>query len=94
MYPATGANMTINFVRIEPGADVPLHEHPHEQGGTVIEGSIFMTIEGETREMRAGDVYIAPPNSVHGATAGPEGCLVVDVFSPPRDDYRDAAKLR
>jgi quercetin dioxygenase-like cupin family protein len=87
MWPATGTNMMINFVRIEPGAEVPLHHHPHEQGGTVIEGTILMTIDGETREMRVGDVYIAPPHSVHGATAGPEGCLVVDVFSPPREDY-------
>ena len=87
MWPITGTNMMINFVRIEPCAEVPLHHHPHEQGGTVIEGTILMTIEGETREMRAGDVYIAPPHSVHGATAGPEGCLVVDIFAPPREDY-------
>ena len=87
MWPAAGTNMTINFVRIEPGAEVPLHHHPHEQGGTVIEGMIIMTIDGETREMRVGDVYVAPPDSVHGATAGPDGCLVVDIFSPPREDY-------
>ncbi|TXG78812.1 MAG: cupin domain-containing protein [Thermomicrobiales bacterium] len=87
MWPATGARMMINFVRIEPGAEVPLHAHPHEQGGTVLEGVIHMTIQGETRVLRAGDVYIAPPHSVHGATAGPEGCLVVDVFAPPREDY-------
>ena len=87
MWPATGTNLMINFVRLEPRAEVPLHEHHHEQGGTVIEGSIFMTIDGETRELRLGDVYIAPPHSIHGAIAGPEGCLVVDVFSPPREDY-------
>ena len=87
MWPAAGSRMMINFVRIDPGAEVPLHAHPHEQGGTVIEGLIHMTIDGETRALRAGDVYIAPPNAVHGATAGPEGCLVVDIFSPPREDY-------
>lgn len=92
MWPASGTNMTINFVRIEPGAEVPLHQHPHEQGGTVLEGTILMTIDGETREMRAGDVYIAPPDSMHGATAGPDGCLVVDIFSPPREDYAIPSK--
>jgi|SRR5215218_1751504 len=92
MWPVTGVNMMINFVRIEPGAEVPLHQHPQEQGGTVIEGTILMTIDGETREMRSGDVYIAPPHSVHGAFAGPEGCLVVDIFSPPREDYVIPAK--
>lgn len=92
MWPAAGDNLMINFVRIEPGAEVPLHQHPHEQAGTVIEGVIIMTIEGETREMQVGDVYVAPPNSVHGASAGPDGCLVVDVFSPPREDYLSPAK--
>jgi len=88
MWPLAGTNLMINFVRIEPGAEVPLHHHSHEQGGTVIEGTILMTIDGETRELRAGDVYIAPSQSIHGATAGPNGCLVVDIFSPPREDYR------
>ena len=87
MWPATGTNMMINFVRIAPGVEIPLHHHPHEQGGSVIEGSILMTIDGETREMYPGDLYIAPPESVHGVIAGPEGCLVLDVFSPPREDY-------
>lgn len=91
MWPATGANLMINFVRLEPGADIPLHHHSQEQGGTVIEGSILMRIDGDTRELRPGDVYIAPPHSIHGATAGPDGCLVVDVFAPPRDDYRISA---
>jgi quercetin dioxygenase-like cupin family protein len=87
MWPATGTNLMMNFVRMEPGAEVPLHHHPQEQAGSVIEGTIIMTIEGETREMRAGDLYIAPPNTIHGASAGPDGCLVIDVFSPPREDY-------
>ena len=26
----------------------------------------------------------------HGATAGPEGALVLDVFRPVREDYRQA----
>lgn len=92
MWPLAGENMMVNLVRLEPGAEVPLHHHTQEQGGTVIEGSIFMTIDGETREMRVGDIYIAPPNSVHGAVGGPDGCLIADIFSPPRQDYLDAAR--
>lgn len=86
MWPLAGSNLMINFVRIEPGAMVPLHQHPHEQGGTVLEGAVTMTIESETRELRAGDVYIAPPNAMHGATSL-DGCLLLDIFSPPREDY-------
>ena len=92
MWPASGVNLMMNFVRIEPGGEVPVHRHPHEQAGTVIEGAIFMTIDGETRELQVGDCYIAPPHSLHGASAGPAGCLVVDVFSPPREDYLPPAE--
>ena len=92
MWPLGGTNLMVNLVRVEPGAEVPLHQHSQEQGGTVIEGSISMTIDGETREMRVGDIYIAPPNSVHGAIGGPDGCLIADIFSPPRADYLDTAR--
>jgi quercetin dioxygenase-like cupin family protein len=34
--------------------------------------------------MRAGDCVVIPPHVVHGGTAGPAGCTVVDVFTPPR----------
>ena len=88
MWPLSGSNLTINFVRIEPGAEVPLHHHMHEQSGTVLEGTLILTIDGETRHLTRGDAYIAAPHSVHGATSGPEGCLVVDFFAPARDDYR------
>lgn len=86
MWPTTGERIMLNFVRLEPGAIVPMHHHHHEQARTVLEGSIVLTIEGETRELGPGDAYIAPANARHGATS-PNGCLVVDVFSPPREDY-------
>lgn len=88
MWPATGTHLMMNFVRLEPGAQIPSHHHPHEQAGTVLEGSIVLTIAADTRELRIGDIYIAPPHTEHSATAGPDGCLVIDVFSPPREDYR------
>jgi quercetin dioxygenase-like cupin family protein len=72
---------------MEPVAVVPSHHHPHEQGGTVLEGLLILTIDGETRELRKGDAFIAPSHAVHSARSGPEGCLVVDVFAPPREDY-------
>jgi quercetin dioxygenase-like cupin family protein len=87
MWPVSGSNVMINFVRLEPNAVVPLHHHHHEQAGTVIEGMIVLTIDGETRELRQGDAYVAAPHALHGAQGGPDGCLVVDVFSPPREDY-------
>lgn len=87
MSPLTGEKLMFNFVRIEPGAVVPIHHHPHEQAGTVLEGTLIMTIGDETRHLTYGDAYVAPPHVPHGATTDEQGCLVLDVFSPPREDY-------
>ena len=88
----TGGRMMANWVRIEPGVSVPLHAHEHEQIGLVVEGEINMTIGDETRSLVPGQAYTIPGNLQHAAVAGPQGCLVVDIFSPPREDYRAAAR--
>jgi len=87
-----GGAMMANWVRIEPGAAVPTHAHEHEQIGLVVEGEILMTIGDETRALVPGHAYTIPGNLPHAAVAGPQGCLVIDIFSPPREDYRAAAK--
>lgn len=84
-----GARMMANWVRLEPGAVVPVHDHPHEQMGLVIEGEIDMTIGDETRRVGPGVAYIVPGGVRHSGAGGPNGCLVLDIFSPPRADYLD-----
>ena len=66
---------------------VPIHTHPHEQVGYVVEGHMQMTIDGTTYDLRKGDSYYAPSNVPHGALSV-EPSIVVDTFSPPREDYR------
>lgn len=87
----TGGAMMANWVRIEAGAGVPTHAHPHEQIGLVLEGAIEMTIDGETRTLTPGHAYTIPGHLPHSAVGGPNGCVVLDVFSPPREEYRSAA---
>ena len=91
MRSLAGDKLMLNLVTIEPGAVVPNHSHDNEQGGYVVRGELILTIAGETRSLQPGDCYIAPANVPHGATAGSDGCDVLDVFSPPRPDYVDAA---
>lgn len=83
----SGGRMMANWVRIEPGALVPDHSHPHEQIGLVLEGEIDMTIDGETRRLGHGQAYVIPGGVSHAGKGGPSGCLVLDIFSPPRADY-------
>lgn len=95
LHPAPGVEMSFmvggammaNWVRIDPGAGIPTHDHFHEQMGMVLEGEIEMTIAGETRICRPGEAYTIPGAVPHSGKAGPDGCLVLDIFSPPREDY-------
>lgn len=83
-----GERIMTNVVELEPGASVMPHTHPHEQMGVVIEGSLAMTIGQETRLLMAGDVYLAPSNVEHSILNGTMPARVVDIFSPPREDYK------
>ncbi len=83
----SGARSMANWVRIEPGVSVPAHSHPHEQIGLVLEGTIELRIGDDTRLIGTGVSYVIAGGVEHAATAGEDGCLVLDIFSPPREDY-------
>src|ERR1700761_5546563 len=87
-----GERSMLNRVELEPGATVALHSHPHEQLGLMLRGSMTMTIGDEQREIHEDDAYLVPPGGTHGATAGTAGAVLLDVFAPVREDYRDQAE--
>ncbi len=82
-----GEHLMLSFVEFGyDGAEVPTHQHPHEQMGVGISGEFELTIDGETRVVRAGDSYLVPGNVPHSARSlGPARAL--DVFHPIRQDY-------
>lgn len=86
-----GQNMMLSFLEMEPGAEVPLHHHPHEQGGILLEGTLQLTIGDETRVVHAGSLFLIPPNTPHRAVAIAGPVKVLDVFSPIREDYAELA---
>ena len=85
--------MTIAVVDLEPNAVLPEHHHENEQLGFVIAGSLTMRIGGEKRELHVGDMYSIPSDVPHDALAGPDGCVVADVFAPPRADWKELTRL-
>jgi quercetin dioxygenase-like cupin family protein len=87
MQSVTGGKLMANWVTIEPNREMPRHHHPHEQLGIMLEGAMELTIGDETRLIRTGDAYTIPPNLPHNARTLEEGCVVLDVFTPPREDY-------
>ena len=82
-----GDSLMLIEVTLEEGAVVPMHTHPHEQTGYLISGRFLFELGGEKRELGPGDCWLVPSNVPHQVTAL-EPCLLVDVFSPPREEYR------
>ena len=82
----TGGAVMMSWVTIAPNAQVPRHQHPHEQDGIVLEGELILTIGDETRRLVPGDAYTIPPHLPHAA-GSETGCVALDIFSPPREDY-------
>jgi quercetin dioxygenase-like cupin family protein len=90
MQSVTGGTLMANWVAIEPHREMPRHQHPHEQLGVMLDGALELTLGDETRLIRAGDAYTIPPNLPHHARTLDEGCVVLDIFTPPREDYASA----
>jgi quercetin dioxygenase-like cupin family protein len=86
-----GDGAMLNLVELAPGAVVPAHSHPHEQLGVVLRGELKLVAADQERVLRPMDAYALPSEVEHGAQAGAEGALVLDVFQPIREDYRSAA---
>lgn len=83
-----GDHAMLSIVRCEPGAAGTMHHHPEEQWGVMLEGSATRIQGGEEIPVARGDFWRTPGNVPHTIHAGPEGCTVLDVFSPPRAAYR------
>lgn len=92
MQSVIGGAMMANWVRIEPNRLMPRHQHPQEQLGIMLEGTLVLTIGDETRELKPGHAYTIPGDVPHHATTGDDGCLVLDIFSPVREDYAQLAR--
>lgn len=88
MQSVIGGKLMANWVTLDPHVIVPRHQHPHEQLGIMIEGHLELTLGEETRLLGPGDAYTIPPHLPHGAKTLDDGCVVLDIFTPVRDDYR------
>ena len=87
--PLFGGGAMLNLIEFEPGAEVPVHQHPHEQLGLVLRGVQTLIVDGVRHDLGPMQGYVLPGGVEHAAECGPEGATVLDVFQPVREDYRD-----
>jgi quercetin dioxygenase-like cupin family protein len=84
-----GTQVTLAVVELDPDAVVPEHVHDAEQNGLVIRGQMRFVIDDEERLLGPGGTWRILGGVPHRAQAGPEGAVVIDVFSPIRSDWED-----
>ncbi len=79
---------TLAYWTIAAGSALPEHSHPNEQIVNMFAGELELTVDGAAHVLGPGDVLVIPGGAVHCGRARTE-VQVLDVFTPPRDDYRN-----
>ena len=82
-----GETISWAFWEVEEGAEVPQHQHHHEQIMHVVEGHFEFTLGADTQVYLPGDVVVIPSNTPHSGKAI-TACKLMDVFSPVREEYK------
>jgi unsaturated pyranuronate lyase len=84
----TGDSVTVGRFELKQGGVVPSHAHANEQISIVLSGALRFTIGGQDTIVRAGELMQIPGNAAHQVEVL-EDTIVVDVFSPIRQDWID-----
>jgi quercetin dioxygenase-like cupin family protein len=82
-----GDKLMICRFRFAPHLVTPEHSHPHEQMSVVMQGRVRFFVEGQERIASAGDVLHFPSGCRHGATMMDEEVVLIDIFTPIREDF-------
>ncbi len=82
-----GERLMVCRLRFAPRVVTAVHTHVHEQMTLVERGRVLFTIDGEQRVVEAGTVLHFPPHVAHGATMLDEEVVLVDIFTPIREDF-------
>jgi quercetin dioxygenase-like cupin family protein len=79
-----GTGVSLFIEDSAPGHGPRLHRHPYEEVFVVLDGTLEITVDGETAMVPAGSIAIAPANAWHGFRAGPGGARSVNIHVAPR----------
>jgi quercetin dioxygenase-like cupin family protein len=82
-----GQNIMVCRLKFAPFTVTPEHSHVHEQMTLVMQGKVKFILGSEERIVSAGDVLQFPSNHWHGATMLDEEVVLIDIFTPIREDF-------
>ena len=87
-----GDNVMLSVVHIAPHSSGTVHSHPQEQWGVLLEGECVRIQGDEEVQMKAGDFWRTPGGVAHGIRTADSAATVLDIFSPPREEYKKAGQ--
>jgi quercetin dioxygenase-like cupin family protein len=82
-----GDRLMLCRLRFRPHVVTPPHDHPHEQMTVVEKGRVLFTLGDEQLEVGPGTVLHIPSGVWHGATMLDEEVVLLDIFTPIREDF-------
>jgi len=83
----SGERIMLSFLTAQPNSYMHNHHHESEQLMVILDGALDLVIDGKLHHMEKGDVVTLPSNIEHSAYISDKGCTVIDIFSPPRQDF-------
>jgi unsaturated pyranuronate lyase len=81
-----GSGTSLHEFRLDKGSTIPIHSHPHEQTGYLVSGKMIFNLKDKTIKAEAGDSWNIPGGEEHGVDVI-EDCILIEVFSPVREEY-------
>ncbi|SES07248.1 cupin domain-containing protein [Salipaludibacillus aurantiacus] len=84
---AEGSLMVVK-VEIEAGFEGDTDQHPEEQTCYLEKGKLEFDLAGDKKILNEGDTQYVPSNEKHRVKVL-EDCVIIDVFSPVRQDLLD-----
>ncbi|MGE7602951.1 cupin domain-containing protein [Peribacillus sp. NPDC097675] len=84
---AAEGSLMMTEVCFQKGAVGVIHSHPHEQVSYIVAGSFEFNLNGTKQVMHIGDSVYIPTKIPHGVVALEENSIILDIFTPQREDF-------
>ncbi|WP_237389723.1 cupin domain-containing protein [Bacillus sp. USDA818B3_A] len=82
-----GGTLMMAEVSFQKEAIGAIHSHPHEQVSYIVQGSFEFHLDGKVQRVVKGDSVYVPSNTLHGVKALEDNSIILDVFTPQREDF-------
>ena len=73
-----GKEVVIGTARLPAGTSIGFHDHPGDEAGYIIKGSVIWKVRGQPdKTLKAGDSFFNPRGSVHSVVSADSGMSLV-----------------